>query len=540
MPGAGRLLDRSSRGTRHRPSGGAGARPRNGRRGRDRRDRVVRGLDDRGRDGGRDRGAVAPRPGRRRSAPGVRPGGSPAASRSTRIARGASRRRAAGSTGSGGAGRPMPQQRPEGLGIAQRGQGDRGDGLAAGEIVPARLGRGVVDALGQHAPQEGRAPRSAAPPFWTSARALAAAAWVVGSRPGSQQTPTSGGTRSRPTAGPSSRSQRGCAPGAPTAGPRTAWRPRPRPRVPRRTRLERGQRAGGAEPRARLRRRVPDHPMQPGHPGRLRVRGQDVADDQDLLGLAPRVRRAGRTAPPRGPESAGRGRAGPWRPRVGAAAPSRPPPGPRAAGGRCRDRAQLGEVSRQVPVIFVQAPASSRDSALRDSRTGDAASSPRTAPIATAAAARVRWDRVAAPIIRRSSADQARGPVNPRILSHSSSEGSRRRTGRSRQYAGEGRQLQLGPAASRLRLLARQPLADRRDEVVVRELIIALARGSPRRARGAAAPGLDLDGRRVDGRDHPQLVVEDGDQLGEVVGAVGVAGGLPQRGRRPQPALEVG
>ena len=70
------------------------------------------------------------------------------------------------------------------------------------------------------------------------------------------------------------------------------------------------------------------------------------------------------------------------------------------------------------------------------------------------------------------------------------------------------RQPQLGPSAARFPLLARQPVAQGVDEVVVRELVIFLTR-------------LDLRGRfvcprlpfRVGRRDQPDFAVEDANQI---------------------------
>ena len=75
------------------------------------------------------------------------------------------------------------------------------------------------------------------------------------------------------------------------------------------------------------------------------------------------------------------------------------------------------------------------------------------------------------------------------------------------------RQPQLGPSAARFPLLARQPVPQGVDEVVVGELVVLPAR--------SGSPWLVARGTfRVGGRDQAKLGVEDVDQVIEVPGTV--------------------
>ncbi len=82
------------------------------------------------------------------------------------------------------------------------------------------------------------------------------------------------------------------------------------------------------------------------------------------------------------------------------------------------------------------------------------------------------------------------------------------------------RQPQLGPSAARFPLLARQPVPQGVDEVVVCELIVL----SARQGRQAVARGTF----RVGGRDQAKLGVEDMDQIIEVLGTVCITRGFEQ------------
>ena len=48
----------------------------------------------------------------------------------------------------------MEQQRPERIGLAQRGQGRRGAGLAGRQVILARLVPGIVNLLAEHRAEE--------------------------------------------------------------------------------------------------------------------------------------------------------------------------------------------------------------------------------------------------------------------------------------------------------------------------------------------------------------------------------------------------
>ena len=75
------------------------------------------------------------------------------------------------------------------------------------------------------------------------------------------------------------------------------------------------------------------------------------------------------------------------------------------------------------------------------------------------------------------------------------------------------RQFQLGTPAPRFTLLAREPIAQRRHEIVVRELIIPLS------ARGARRCGLLVgDPLGIGGSDEANLAIENPDQLFEIAG----------------------
>ncbi len=96
------------------------------------------------------------------------------------------------------------------------------------------------------------------------------------------------------------------------------------------------------------------------------------------------------------------------------------------------------------------------------------------------------------------------------------------------------RQPQLGPSAARFPLLARQPVAQGVDEVVVRELIVLPARQGRQLTCRLEEPF------RVGGRDQPKLRVEDVDQIIEVPGAVRITRGFEQFLARSHLPLDVG
>src|SRR5262249_57856708 len=91
------------------------------------------------------------------------------------------------------------------------------------------------------------------------------------------------------------------------------------------------------------------------------------------------------------------------------------------------------------------------------------------------------------------------------------------------------RQAQLRPAAPGGALLARQPVAQRRHQVVVRQLVTRARRTRCRRRLLAGGPALGV-GRR----DQPQLGVEDAQQLAEIGGPPGGGGG-PAKHPPPPP-----
>ena len=72
----------------------------------------------------------------------------------------------------------------------------------------------------------------------------------------------------------------------------------------------------------------------------------------------------------------------------------------------------------------------------------------------------------------RCGTDHVAGFVKARIDAHSMREGSCLRSGLAPQSDVRSASAQLGPTASGLLLPARQPFADRRDQVIVRELIV--------------------------------------------------------------------
>ncbi len=93
-------------------------------------------------------------------------------------------------------------------------------------------------------------------------------------------------------------------------------------------------------------------------------------------------------------------------------------------------------------------------------------------------------------------------------------------------------QAQFGAAPAGLTLLASQPVAERVDEVVVGELVVAAAA-----ARGRSLAGSAFG---VGGGHQPQLGVEDAEEVVEVAGPVGIAGGVAQFLGRLHQALDVG
>ena len=98
-----------------------------------------------------------------------------------------------------------------------------------------------------------------------------------------------------------------------------------------------------------------------------------------------------------------------------------------------------------------------------------------------------------------------------RMLAHSKTDGQvavlRLRVPDRRAFG----QPQLGATAAGLPLLARQPVAQRVDQVIVGELIVSLA-------LAARAASLARSTFRVSRRDQPQFGVEDADHVVEVLG----------------------
>ena len=96
------------------------------------------------------------------------------------------------------------------------------------------------------------------------------------------------------------------------------------------------------------------------------------------------------------------------------------------------------------------------------------------------------------------------------------------------------RQPQLGPPPPGLPLLAGQPFPERRDQVVVGQLVIL-----PPRLAGRASSSSPI-AFGVGRGDQAQLGVEDAEQVVEVPGAVGIARCVQQLLVRPHLALDVG
>ena len=155
-----------------------------------------------------------------------------------------------------------------------------------------------------------------------------------------------------------------------------------------------------------------------------------------------------------------------------------------------------------------------------------------TSPTSTAAIAnRDRWNRLARCIIARWGSVQCRRSVSVRMPSHSrASAGAGSRAWRSR--AARSASRSSARPATRLPLLAGQPVAQGVDQVIVCELVVLPARqGRLTLARGTF---------RVGGRDQAKLRVEDVDQVIEVPGAVRITRSFEQLLARSHLPLDVG
>ena len=96
---------------------------------------------------------------------------------------------------------------------------------------------------------------------------------------------------------------------------------------------------------------------------------------------------------------------------------------------------------------------------------------------------RIRWCRAAARIMARCGTDQVAGSVNARIDAHSISEGSCLRSRLRAPERRRARPASATPGHAASPFACAQPLADRRHQVVVRELIVPRILGYRRRIR---------------------------------------------------------
>ena len=207
----------------------------------------------------------------------------------------------------------MEQQRPERIGLAQRGQGRRGAGLAGRQVILARLVLGIVDLLAEHRAEEldrlarggaavelaeehpgghrrgigddpGQlevavaAPEHVGQGLGGGGLGVGFAVGVAADRGERRQQVRGGRAEQVQPSG-----ERAAMLGQQRLGQR--GRRGRRVRAAGEGRLQGPQRAGGPEPRGGIGRLVPEHPAERLGPGLRRVRRQHVPERRDLLGL---------------------------------------------------------------------------------------------------------------------------------------------------------------------------------------------------------------------------------------------------------------